>query len=79
MAAQLDLDGRREPAQPEPIALGHQKRRLRQVHLGGDVLHPGRVGRRVEQADGGRVAAEGPIGEGVDLQELRHGHNLHLE
>ena len=79
MAAQLDLDRRREPAQPEPIALGHEKRGLSQVHLGGHMLHPRRVGRCVEQAHGRGVAAEGPVGERINLQELRHGPNLHLE
>ena len=38
VAAQLDLDGRREPPQAEPpSARGDDERRLREVHLGRDL------------------------------------------
>ena len=72
MAAQVGLDLGREPAQ-RPVGVGAvgqrmRERGLREVHLRGDLLHPGLVGPGVgvEQADGGGVAGEGPVGEGVD-------------
>ncbi len=69
--AQAHLDGGGEPTQP-PLGVGPGlragERRLGQVHLQCHLLHPGlvRPARPVEDADGGRVACEGPVGEGVD-------------
>ena len=45
VAAQGDLGRRREPSQVErPVAPLHEERRLGEVHLRGDVLHPDGVG-----------------------------------
>lgn len=80
MAAELDFNRGREPAQPEPIPVSwHQECRFSQVHFGRHVLHPGRIGRDVEQADRRRVAAKGLVREGIDLKKSRHVVNLHLE
>ena len=56
--------------QRRPNAFGarHHERRLGEVHLRSDVLHPVRVGRLLEQADTGGVAAEGAAGKGIDLK-----------
>ena len=76
--AQVDLGRRREPAQAEGIALGVKERRLREVVLGGDVLHQRLRDRRLERADGGRVTRERAVSEGVDLVqgERRHARRL---
>ena len=72
VAAQGDLDRRREPAQVElAVGRGDDERGLREVHLRRDRLHP-RVGRRdagVEQAHRGGVAAERRVGERVDVEQ----------
>ena len=72
MPAQIDFDGGSEPAQC-PVGVGGLGQRVRerglgQVHLGGDPPHPALIGPAVaiQQADGGRVAGERPVGEGVD-------------
>ncbi len=76
--AEVDLDRRREPAEPVGMwpVVGRfrvEEGRLREVHLPGHRPHPGVLGRRVEHADGRRVAGEREIGEGVDLDNaMRH-------
>ena len=68
VAAQVHLDSRGEPPQivlARPTA--HQERRLRQVHLARDPLHPRRIRRPRQHADGGRIPPERLTGEGVDL------------
>jgi hypothetical protein len=67
MAAQRHLHGRREPAQAEVLAVGHQKGRLGQIVLRGDRLQDGIVGEALENHDRGRIAGEPAAGEGIDL------------
>src|SRR2546428_12128396 len=71
MAAQVHLDGGREPAEAVAVALGMQKRRLGEVHLARDVLHPGWVGRAAENADGGGIAGGGGGGGGGGLKNAK--------
>ncbi len=67
MSAQVDLDDRREPAQVvRPVLARHDERGLGVPELGRDLLHPPGVGRRVQQDDAGRIAAEHRVGECVD-------------
>jgi len=72
VAAQIDLDGGREPAQP-PFrrSARDQEGGLRQVHLRGHLLLP--LGRDVvvQQADCGRIAGERCLGKGI-----HHEHGL---
>jgi hypothetical protein len=70
--AQRDLGLGGEPAERQLAATiaGVHEGRLGEVHLGGDRLHPLVVDLAVEQADRRRVAAERPVGEGVDLEQL---------
>ena len=73
MAAEVDLDVGREPAEAPALALGHHEGRLRKIVLGRDRLHRRLVQPGVEGADRGRIAAEHPVGECVDLkQSERH-------
>jgi hypothetical protein len=65
MPTQIDLDGGSEPAQTPAVGQRPQKRRLGEIHLAGDGLHPGFVGGAIEWADGGRVAAKGLIGKRI--------------
>ena len=67
MAAEIDLDRGREPAEIIAVALGNQKRSFGEIHLTRDVEHPGRFGGFGENADAGGVAGEGFVGERVDL------------
>ena len=70
MAADGDLDGRREPAEIEAVAVVlHEKRRLGEVHLAGDALHPALVARRGQEAHRRRVALKGHVGERVNLSD----------
>jgi hypothetical protein len=83
MAGQIDLDGGREPAQAESVALalvqGYEERGLRQIVLGGDRLHR-RVGQPgVERAHCRRIAGEHAVGEGIDLVDRNlHGQTVPL-
>ena len=72
--AELHLDLGREPAQAEAVALGHEERGLGEVVLERDRLHGRGVEPRLEGHDGGRIAAEQPPRERVDLvdPELFH-------
>jgi hypothetical protein len=67
--AEIDFDRRREP--PEiPMSLPPpEERRLGEVHLPGDVLHPYAFAIFGEEADSGRIAGERAIREGVDVKE----------
>ena len=78
VAAEVDLGGRREPAQAEleRIAGRRQVRRLGDAELGGQRPHAGVVERLVEEADGGRVAAPETLAEGVDPGD-RDAHRPH--
>jgi hypothetical protein len=78
VAAKPDLDPGREPAQAEAVAFRDGEGRFRQVHLGGDVLHPGRLGGSFEKADAGGIALERNFGERVDLID-RDAHGPLLE
>src|SRR5882672_4058700 len=69
MTAEIDLDGGREPAEIVAVALGHQERRLGEIHLACDVQHPGGVGWFWEDADRGGVPSERFVGERVDLRD----------
>ena len=62
---------------PKSAPGGSHERGLGQVHLRRHGLHPRRVGRRVEQADRGRVAAERGFGERVDDEE-RGAHGVRV-
>ena len=75
MAAQVDLDGRREPAQVEgAVVAAHQEGRLRDVHLRGDGLHPRLWRCALEDAHARGVPGERSVGERVDLvDDPRHG------
>jgi hypothetical protein len=75
VTAEIDLAAGGEPAEPEPVRPPDQKSGLGEVHLGGHEPHPFRVPCGREQTDGGGIAAEGPIGERVHLDEwlFRHG------
>jgi len=76
MAAQLDLDRRREPAQTKILSVGNQKGGLGEIILFGDGLQR-RVRRKsVEQDDGGGIAGEAAVGESIDLKNGEiHGEN----
>ena len=79
VAAQVDLDGGREPAQAEGgrVVRRREERRLGDAELEGDGLHARRRrAARRRQADGGRVAAEGDVAEGVDPGD-RDRHDAH--
>jgi hypothetical protein len=69
VAAQVDLDRGREPAQAVARALGNEERGLAQVVLGRDRLHEPVVEPGAERHDAGRIAGERPIAEGVDPVE----------
>jgi hypothetical protein len=77
VTTEIDLDRRREPAERVGVAFRHEECRLRQIVLGRD-----RLQRRIRQPllewhDGGRIAAEEAIGEGVDLIDRQaHGSLL---
>src|SRR5437763_889046 len=69
VTAQLDLDGRRKPAQQVILSLGYKECGLGEVVLGGDRLHRRFREPFGERAHGRRIAAEEPAGERVDLVE----------
>src|SRR3954468_7218645 len=67
MTAQIDLDARREPAQPVTIAVGDEERGFGEVVLGRDRLHG--FGRQpgIERTHRRGIAGKRPIGKRVDL------------
>ena len=80
MPAKVDLGIRREPAELEPgLAVEPMREgRLREVHLGRDILHPSRVRRFGQDADRRGIAGEATIGERVDLGDAL-GHRKFLD
>src|SRR5437899_12794460 len=73
VTAQSHLDGGREPAQRPAVGTWKQKRRLGEIHLRADTLHPRRVAFAIQQTDRGWIAAERLIGERVDLKKSHSG------
>ena len=75
MPAEIDLDTGREPAQRILASLAHEEGGFREIVLRRDRLH-GCVGQPgLERADGGRIAAEQFVGEGIDLID-RQAHGV---
>ena len=75
MTAEVDLHGRRKPADRPVVSLADQKGGLRQVVLRGDGLHLlGRQPVARQGADGGRIAGKETIGKGIELVERKVGH-----
>jgi len=62
--AQRQFNGWREPAQPPAVQEGGG----RLVQLGGGPLHPLAAGRLRQKEHHRRVAAERPVGEGIDTE-----------
>ena len=75
MAAEVDLDRRREPAQLVAVLFLVKEGGLRQVHLASHVLQPAGIARLGKDANGGGIARERAIGEGVNLND-RDRHRL---
>ena len=74
VAAEIDLDGRREPAQPVPLAFRREERGLGKIVLRSDRLHDV-IGRPFGQRHNGRrIALEDAIRKGIDLIENRFHH-----
>src|SRR6267154_3074705 len=67
VAAEIDFDRWREPAEIVAVALLHQKCGLGETHLARDVQHPGRFRGFGENANARGIAGEGFVGERVDL------------
>ena len=59
MAAQVDFHAGGEPAQIEAVGAPLEERRVREVHLACDVLHPAVVSRLLQEAHASGVATEG--------------------
>src|SRR5690348_8334538 len=72
MAAQLDLRRRRKPAEVVvdiAVLARDGEGRFAEIVLGGDRLHQPVVEPALERHDGGGVAGQRTVGEGVDLKE----------
>ena len=67
MSGQGDFDLGREPADLEHAALPDEEGRFRKVVFRGDGLHHVGGNPAFERTDRGGIAAEKPVGEGVDL------------
>ena len=67
VTTQLNFDSRGEPAQLIPVAVRIKKRRFRQVHFGGYLLHPGFLSRAIQYTDGSGVPCKRPVGKGIHL------------
>src|SRR3954469_14444454 len=79
VAAELDLEAGREPAQFEIRLAGRVRdgeSGLGEIVLRGDRLENLVRQPVVERHDGRRIAGEGPVREGVDLDEGQHLHSL---
>ena len=72
VAAEIHFHGRREPAQRESVVAWKKKRRLREIHLRGDVLHPLRFAFAIEKTDRCRISAERSVRKCVDLEKLQN-------
>ena len=66
MSAKLLLHARREPPDPESVALAQKKRGFRKVVFRSDLLHPRIRDRVIEQADGRRIAGKRRVRKRVD-------------
>ena len=75
VAAEIDLDGRRKPADAVRFAVGMDESGFGEVVFGGDGLHQRIVERLLCDDDGGGVAAEEAVGKGIDVVdgELHNG------
>ena len=73
VATNIDFDGWREPPEAQAAADWPKKSGLGVLHLRGYGLHPCRINRAFEQADGCRVARERFVGECVDDIDRYHG------
>ncbi len=69
MAAEIDLVRWRESAQVETVGGRFEKRRLGEIVLGGDGLHHRVIEPVLERTDGGGIALEETLGEGVDVKQ----------
>src|SRR5882762_5451013 len=67
VAAEIDFDRWREPAEIVAVASRNQERGFGETHFARDVEHPGRFGGLGENANAGGIAGEGFVGERVDL------------
>lgn len=70
MTAEIDLDRWREPAQVVPIRPLDEKRSFGQVHLRRYILHPGSGAWRWQEAHGGGISREWPVGKCIHLKYL---------
>src|SRR5262249_5574221 len=68
VAAQVHFAFRGEPAQVEMVGLPDEEGRLREIHLPGDGLQPAILSPGREQADRRRIAGEGAVSEGVNVE-----------
>ena len=77
VTAEIDFARGSEPSQAEFRAARqpYGERRLGEVHLGRDVLHPSLVGGLGKHADGRGIAGERAVGECVDLADA-NAHEL---
>jgi hypothetical protein len=74
---EIHLDGGRElPQVPVAVRAWTRERRLGEVQLCRDALHPGCVRPPLDDADAGRVSGERPIGEGVHDPDSHERPNL---
>ena len=73
MAAEVDFDLGRKPAEVKAVPGRDQEGGLREVHLPRHLLHPLVTPGLVEEADGGRFSSEGLRGEGVYVIDIE-GH-----
>src|SRR6267378_692383 len=67
VAAEIDFDGRREPAEIVAIALRNQEGSLGEIHLARDAEHPGGFGWSRKNANCCWIAGEWSVGECVHL------------
>ena len=71
--AQINLDGRREPAQPVAVGFGPSEGGFRKVHFQRKGLHPVVGSGLGQHAHGGGVAAEDAVCESVNLVDTHGG------
>src|SRR5882762_1827167 len=69
MAAEIDFDRRREPAEIVALASLHEEGGLGEVHLARDVEHPCGFGGLRKDADGRGISCEGSIRESINLRD----------
>src|SRR5207249_3403638 len=74
VAAEIDFHLGGHPPQIEPVgAASAEKGGLREVHFGGDRLHPRVVARAIEYADRGGITTKGFRRKSIDLKNA-NGH-----